>query len=225
MWATIGLLIGAVVVVLIVGADQGQGGPTVNDADPPLDATEYATRVSALCNGETEAAEAIGYEESSEEGADALREVAAELAALPPPAEQQAMAQAMVDAVAEYADLFDARDDDEEAFSQRQNAVTVVIEVRAAGLGADCGERGIVLVPSPPPPPEDVAAETDPAIVELANACHEGELGACDDLFDTDAALRFYGGTCGERLYYEEADFTYSCVEAFAGERPTGDQP
>ncbi len=34
MWATIGLLIGAVVVVLIVGADQGQGSPTVNDADP-----------------------------------------------------------------------------------------------------------------------------------------------------------------------------------------------
>ncbi|MBL8777455.1 MAG: hypothetical protein JNK12_16050 [Acidimicrobiales bacterium] len=225
IWATVGLLVGAVVVVLIVGADQDQGVPPVNDTDPPLDAAAYAARVSALCNESVEAAETTGYEESSEAGAVAMRAVAADLAALSPPVDQQGMAQALVDGVAEYAHLFQVRDEDEEAFSQRQNAVTVVIEARAAGLGADCGESDIVLVPSVPPPPEDVAAETDPAIVDLATACHEGALDACDDLFDSDSSLRFYGGTCGERLYYEEADFTYSCVETFAGDRPSGDQP
>ena len=225
VWATIGLLVGAVALVFVVGAGQDQGGPPVNDTDPPLDAAEYSARVAALCNGAVEAAETTGYEQSSQEGAVAMRQVAADLAALPPPAGQEAMAQALVDGVAEYAHLFQARDDDQEAFSQRQNAVTVVIEVRAAGLGADCGEHDVVLVPSVPLPPEDVAAEADPAIVDLATACHDGELGACDDLFDTRSELRFYGGTCGGRLYYEEADFTYSCVEAFAGERPTGDQP
>lgn len=224
IWATVGLLVGAVAVVLVVGANQDAGGPPVNDTDPPLDAAAYATQVSALCNGGVEAAEAAG-EQSSQQGAVALREIAAELAALPPPAEQQAVAQALVDGVAEYAHLYQVRDDNEEAFSQRQNAVTVVIEARAAGLGADCGEGDVVLVTSPPPPPEDVAAEADPAVVDLATACHDGALGACDDLFDRDSPLRFYGGTCGGRLYYEEADFTYTCVETFAGERPTGDQP
>ena len=225
LWATIGLLVGAVALVFVVGADQDEGGPPVNDTDPPLDAAEYSDRVSALCNGGIEAAETTGTEQTSQEGAVAMREVAADLAALPPPSDQEAMAQALVDGVAEYAHLFQGRDDNEEAFSQRQNAVTVVIEVRAAGLGADCGEGDIVLVPSEPPPPEDVTAEPDSTVVDLAAACHDGELGACDDLFATDSALRFYGGTCGGRLYYEEADFTYSCVEAFAGERPVGDQP
>lgn len=225
VWATIGFLVGAVALVLVVGANQDQGGPPVNDTDPPLDAAEYAAQVSALCNGGIEAAETTGTEQSSQQGAVAMRAVAADLAELPPPAGQEAMAQALVDGVAEYAHLFQVRDDNEEAFSQRQNAVTVVIEVRAAGLGADCGEGDFVLVPSEPPPAEDVTAEPDAAIVDLATACHDGDLGACDDLAATDSPLRFYGGTCGERLYYEEADFTYSCVEAFAGERPVGDQP
>lgn len=225
VWATIGLVVGAVALVLIVGANQDEGGPPVNDTDAPLDAAEYASQVSALCNGAVEAAETIGYEQGSQQGAVAMRAVAADLAALPPPAGQEAMAQALVDGVADYADLFEARDDDQEAFSQAQNAVTVVIEVRAAGLGADCGEGDVVLVPSEPPPADEVATEADSAIVDLAAACHDGDLGACDDLFDSESALRFYGGTCGGRLYYEEADFTYSCVEAFAGERPVGDQP
>lgn len=226
-WAVVAAVIGlaaAAGALLVVAANQDEDGPTVVEAAAAVDAGDYAETISTRC-AEVATAAATGYDEGSAAGAEALDEVAAGLAAVPPPEARAAMAQALVDGVADYADLFRVRDDNAEAFSQRQNELTVVIEVRAAGLGADCGEGELVLSPPEPADPDDLAAVDDPDAAAGADACFAGDLAACDDLADGDPALVFYGVTCGGRLLHEEADDRYSCVATFAGPRPVGRQP
>lgn len=229
MWAVVGIALG-VLVLVAVAADQDTGGPAVVDDARPLDPVTYGVRVTNTCAEGLAAAENAGYDQSSQAGADAMDDLADQLAALPPPDEQRAMAQALVDGVADYAQLFSARDDDGEAFSQAQNELIVVLEARAQGLGAHCirgdGEDAQTAVHDPSPAdPEDVAAAGSSELSDLAAACFAGELGACDDLADSGSPLVFYGVTCGDRLYHEEADDHYPCVDTFAGERPAGDQP
>src|SRR5690606_3363106 len=109
---------------------------------------------------------------------------------------------------------------------QRQNELVVVLEARARGLGSHCatgdGEDWEAAVHDPTP--ADVAPE-DEALRAAADDCFGGDLAACDALVDSNSPLTFYGVTCGGRLLHEEADNDHSCVETFAGERPTGDQP
>lgn len=225
VWATVGLIIGAVALLVVVGADSDGGGPTVAEPTTSADPTAYASQITSLCTDGVAAAETTGYEESSGAGAEALDEVAVRLAAVPPPEGLEPMAQALVDGVADYADLFRGADGDAEAFSQAQNELTVVIEVRAAGLGADCGEGDVVLFAAAPADPDDVTAAGSSELADLAAACFAGELAACDELADRGSVLVYYGVTCGDRILHEEADDHYSCVETFAGEHPTGDQP
>ena len=229
VWATIGLVVGAVVLVLVVGANQDQGGPTVNTTDRPLDPVTYAVRVTNTCDEGLAAAENAGYDDSSQAGAEAMRDLAGQLAAIPPPDEQRAMAQALVDGVADYAHLFQVRDDNGEAFSQAQNELIVVLEARARGLGARCttgdGEDAELLVHDPSPAdPSEIAATGESDLSDLAAACFAGELATCDELAESKSPLVFYGVTCGGRLFHEEADDRYTCVETLAGDRPSGDQ-
>lgn len=227
-WALAGMVVGVVLLVVVV-ADQDRGGPAVVESTAVVDATAYAAEVSTLCADGIEQAETKGYDESSAAGAEVMDDVAAELAAVPPPEGRADMAQALVDGVADYADLFRARDDDQEAFSQAQNELTVVLEVRARGLGAHCttgDDDAEYLVHDPSPAdPDEVTGAGDAELSDLAAACFAGDLGACDELADSGSGLVFYGVTCGDRLLHEEADDNYSCVETFAGDRPTGDQP
>lgn len=225
VWLTAGLMIGALALLVVVGADQDGGAPTLAESTALVDPTAYASEIRSLCTDGVAAAETTGYEESSGAGAEALDELAVRLAAVPPPEGLEPMAQALVDGVADYADLFRGADDNAEAFSQAQNELTVVIEVRAAGLGADCGEGDVVLFAPEPADPDDVTAAGDSVLSDLAGACFAGELAACDDLTGSGSALVYYGVTCGGRLLHEEADEHYSCVESFADDRPTGDQP
>lgn len=61
------------------------------------------------------------------------------------------MAVVLVGGVAECAHVFSAHDDSAEAFSQRQNEPTVILEARARGLGAhiEGPEQVAPLVPAP----------------------------------------------------------------------------
>ncbi len=218
---------GAVVLLAVVGGDDDVGGPGVVEATGPVDAVAYAADVTRICSGGLAEAEQRGYEDAGA-GADALDALAAELAALPAPEGQRQMAQALVDGIGDYAELFrDEAESDPEEFSQDQNELAVVLEVRAAGLGADCGEGEMVLFPSEPADPAEVAdaAGDDPTIAAAADACHAGDLGACDDLIASGSSLVYYGVTCGGRLLHEEANENIGCVASFASDRPVGDQP
>jgi hypothetical protein len=75
--------------------------------------------------------------------------------------------------------------------------------------------------PSTGPPPEpDAAADladygTDAELDDLADACEEGDFGACDDLFAQSpigSAYEDYGDSCGGRN--EPAGF---CTTIYAG--------
>ncbi|HMQ28912.1 MAG TPA: hypothetical protein PKA98_23190, partial [Acidimicrobiales bacterium] len=112
VWATVGLIIGAVSLLVVVGADSDGGGPTVAEPTTSADPTAYASQIRSLCTDGVAAAETTGYEESSGAGAEALDEVAVRLAAVPPPEGLEPMAQALVDGVADYADLFRGADGD-----------------------------------------------------------------------------------------------------------------
>lgn len=219
--AIAGMLIGAVLV--IIAAASNDPAPTVVASSDAVDAADYAARLTALCTDRMAAAETAGYEASAA-GADGLDQLAAAIAELPPPAGGQAMAQALVDGLDHYAGLFARRDDNREQFSQEQNELIGVLEVRAAGLGASCGEESSLGVAAPADP-DDVAQVDDAALQEAAGACFDGDLGACDQLTGTGTALGYYGTTCGGRLVHEEADENIGCVESFAGSRPVGSQP
>jgi len=215
-------VVGLGLVAVMTSADDGpddREGPTVTAASAAVDPEDYAEAVTTACTDGLARAEAVGYDESSRAGAEAIDEVAATLAAIAPPEGGQERAQALVDGVIDYAELFRERDDDPEDFSQRQNELTVVIAARADLVGADCGEGEFVLFAAQPADPDDVTAAGDPALSDRAAACFEGDLGACDDLGESDSALVYYGITCGGRLLHEEADDRYSCVETYAGER------
>lgn len=219
--ALAGMLIGGV--LLIIAAASDDPPPTVATSSDAVDAAGYAARVTALCTDRMAAAEAAGYEASAA-GADGLDDLAAAIAELPPPTGGQAMAQALVDGLDRYAGLFARRDENLEQFSQEQNELSGVLEVRAAGLGASCGNQSSV-AEAEPPDPEDVAELDDPTLQAAAGACFDGDLAACDELLGSGPALGYYGTTCGGRLVHEEAAETIGCVESFAGTRPVGNQP
>jgi hypothetical protein len=205
------------------GSESGSPEDTalaVADGDP-VSPDAYARTVSDVCGDRLQAAEEIGYDKSSAEGAEALDELAAELAATTPPEDRRELAQAMVDGLADYADLFRSRDDDREEFSQDQNELIGVLAVRGAGLEAECpGIANNLLEPSPPD--EDTG---DPDVDADGQACFEGELAACDRLVSEDTDLKFYGVTCGGRLVHEEANENINCVDSFASDEPVRDQP
>jgi hypothetical protein len=59
----------------------------------------------------------------------------------------------------------------------------------------------------------------DPALDELAQGCYDGDMQACDDLYETseeDSQYELYGGTCAGRQDVSDADVVY-CVNAFPG--------
>ncbi len=65
--------------------------------------------------------------------------------------------------------------------------------------GVSSGDAG----PASEPPLDNEEAENDSALVDLATACHDGDMAACDDLFwgtDIGGELENYGSTCGGRL-------------------------
>jgi hypothetical protein len=212
------------------GYDDGGAGDEAGGSDDtalevadgdPVSPTAYARTVSDVCGDRLQAAEEIGYDKSSDEGADAVEALAEELAATTPPEDRRELAQAMVDGLAAYAELFRSRDDDPEEFSQNQNELLVIFSVRAAGLEADCGNNDFDL--SEPAPPDETTG--DPDVDADGQACFEGELAACDRLVNEDTDLKFYGVTCGGRLFHEEANENINCVDSFASDEPVRDQP
>lgn len=219
--ALAGLLVG--VALVLVAAASEDPPPTVVASSDAVDPADYAAAVTDLCTDRRAAAEEAGYEASAA-GADEMAQTAAALAAIPPPAGGRPMAQALVDGLDRYADLFARRDDNQEAFSQAQNELVGVLEVRALGLGASCGEQSSLGVPEPADP-DDLAGLDDPSLEQAAGACYEGELNACDELLASGTALTGFGATCAGRLVIEEADENIGCVESFASDRPVGDQP
>ena len=219
--ALAGLLVG--VALVLVAAASEDPPPTVVASSDAVDPADYAAAVTGLCTDRRAAAEEAGYEASAA-GADEMAQTAAALAAIPPPAGGRPMAQALVDGLDRYADLFARRDDNQEAFSQAQNELVGVLEVRALGLGASCGEQSSLGVPEPADP-DDLAGLDDPSLEQAAGACYEGDLRACDELRGRGTALTGFGATCAGRLVHEEADENIGCVESFASDRPVGDQP
>jgi hypothetical protein len=187
----------------------------------PVSPTAYAGTVSDVCGDRLQAAEEVGYDKSSAEGADALDELAEELATTTPPEDRRELAQAMVDGLAAYAELFRSRDDDTEEFSQNQNELVAVLAVRGAGLEAECPGIANNLLEASPPDEET----GDPDVDADGQACFEGELAACDRLVSEDTDLKFYGVTCGGRLVHEEANENINCVDSFASDQPVRDQP
>lgn len=70
--------------------------------------------------------------------------------------------------------------------------------------------------PATEPPLDNEEAESDPQLVEEANACAGGDMAACDDLYfgtDVGGDLEEYGSTCGGRLDEE----TYGGCETALG--------
>lgn len=67
---------------------------------------------------------------------------------------------------------------------------------------ADVGGGGPAeLGPGMPPPVDLGLVRTDPELVELANSCWTGDMGACDDLYGAaDGDLEDYGAGCGGRV-------------------------
>lgn len=64
------------------------------------------------------------------------------------------------------------------------------------------------------PPPDPVPGGDDEQLNQLAQQCHDGDMQACDDLFnqsDFDSAYEDYGNTCGGRV----PDNTDFCVNVY----------
>ncbi len=121
--ALAGLLVG--VALVLVAAASEDPPPTVVASSDAVDPADYAAAVTDLCTHRRAAAEEAGYEASGV-GADEMAQTAAALAAIPPPAGGRPMAQALVDGLDRYADLFARRDDNQEAISQVQNELVGV---------------------------------------------------------------------------------------------------
>lgn len=215
----------------LVGAGCGSDpteAPTVADGTP-AEPAEYAEQAGAICDETVDAAESASADDDDPgRAAELLRTGAGELAALTPPVDRREMAQALVDSLAAYADLYGRRDENREAFSQDQNELAIVIRVRATGLDAECPSAGIQIA-EPEPPQEGLGTFSedefgvDPEADALAQRCFEGELAACDEVSETDA-YRLYGVMCGGRIAHEEANNNYDCVETFVGDEPVRGQ-
>ena len=78
------------------------------------------------------------------------------------------------------------------------------------------------LGPVPPPTLEPTDLGTDPALDALAQSCYDGDLAACDELWnssDPESAYQDFADTCAGR---QPADTGIWCVDAFAeGVPPT----
>lgn len=209
--------------LLVVASSSDEPVPTVVAPSDAVDPGDYADAVTELCTRRVAVAEDAGYEVSAA-GADGLDAAARALAELPPPAGVRDRAQALVDGIDRYAGLFRRRDENLDQFSEDQNELVVVLEVRAAGLGASCGDPSLLSPPSRANA-ADLAEVDDAALIDAAGSCFEGDLHACDVLIGSDSPLVFYGVTCGGRLQHEEADENIGCVDSFAAPRPVGDQP
>jgi hypothetical protein len=60
----------------------------------------------------------------------------------------------------------------------------------------------------------------DPVLDELAQGCYDGDMGACDDLYqaaEPDSLYGLYGGTCAGRQALSDADSIF-CINAFPGD-------
>jgi len=59
----------------------------------------------------------------------------------------------------------------------------------------------------------------DPVLDQYAQSCHDGDMNACDTLYndsDVGSAYETYGGTCGGRQPASNSDVVY-CTDAFPG--------
>jgi hypothetical protein len=98
--------------------------------------------------------------------------------------------------------------------------VAVVIAALAValvvGLRSDDGSgRSGSTIPDATSDPEGLG--DDPELDDYAEECHDGDMQACDDLFELsplDSAYELYGGSCAGRQPNAEARSVY-CVDAF----------
>ena len=107
------------------------------------------------------------------------------------------------------------------------------MEQEAAVVTTTAPGAEAVLVPPQPgptqiPPGEDPAGIVgdDPRLDELAEACFEGDLYACDTLFlrtEVDSELEAYSQTCGGRI--ERQDGAPGCAERFDVAAPDPEAP
>ena len=59
----------------------------------------------------------------------------------------------------------------------------------------------------------------DPVLNQYAQSCYDGDMQACDDLYnesEVDSVYETYGGTCAGRQPTSDSDVVY-CVDAFPG--------
>jgi hypothetical protein len=71
-------------------------------------------------------------------------------------------------------------------------------------------------VPAPPATLEATGLGDDPRMDQLAQACHDGDMAACDDLFvqsELYSGYETYGDTCGGRRSAGEWSF---CTDVFS---------
>jgi hypothetical protein len=94
-------------------------------------------------------------------------------------------------------------------------AVVVAAIVVALVIGAGDDENGGSTLPDATSEPEGLG--DDPDLDDLAEDCYDGDMQACDDLFQYSpggSAYELYGGTCAGRQSNAKAHEDF-CVDAF----------
>lgn len=84
--------------------------------------------------------------------------------------------------------------------------------------GGDGGDVSDVVVTARQPVPGDIAAE----FAALAQACFDGDMSACDELFNTtpvDSTDEAYGDTCGGRIA-DGRGFELECIDVIGAPAP-----
>ncbi|MBN1091642.1 hypothetical protein JKP75_03065 [Blastococcus sp. TML/M2B] len=90
-------------------------------------------------------------------------------------------------------------------------AVALVVGLRSDDEGSDGGSS----IPAATSEPEGLG--DDPELDDYAEECHDGDMQACDDLFNQSpvgSAYELYGGSCAGRQSNTDARQVY-CVDAF----------